>query len=149
MELLRRLRKLLQPIRQHRLEIRLGKIEEIIVAGQGRGEAGEGCGVAQGGEAVRVGEGDEIVFSAVAQEVGQEAILALDAVDLPHLGAAEPAVGDLDLHLNQYEVGIGPSQGKIAEKYLTGRTDKGCLIKRAAAPTLATATKTTPRGQPR
>lgn len=37
--------------------------------------------------------------------------------------------GDLDLPLNEYEVGIGPSLGKSAEDYLQGRTDKGCLTK--------------------
>jgi hypothetical protein len=43
----------------------------------------------------------------------------------------EIKVGDLDLYLDEFEVGIGPSTGKVAEKYLTGRTDKGCLVKRS------------------
>ena len=36
---------------------------------------------------------------------------------------------DLDLPFHELEVGIGPSLGKPAENYLTGRTDKGCLIR--------------------
>jgi hypothetical protein len=40
--------------------------------------------------------------------------------------------GDLDLQLDGYEVGIGPSLGKTAGSYLHGRTDKGCLVKRSA-----------------
>jgi hypothetical protein len=39
--------------------------------------------------------------------------------------------GDLDLNLNEYEVGIGPSTGRAAEKYFQGRTDKGCLVRSA------------------
>lgn len=37
---------------------------------------------------------------------------------------------DLELSLNEYEVGIGRSSGRIAEDYIRGRVDKGCLIKR-------------------
>jgi hypothetical protein len=37
--------------------------------------------------------------------------------------------GRLDLPLNQYEVGVGPSAGTPAEKYLQGRIDKGCFVK--------------------
>ena len=35
--------------------------------------------------------------------------------------------GELNLELNNYEVGIGPSSGKAAETYLQGRTDKACF----------------------
>lgn len=37
---------------------------------------------------------------------------------------------DLEVALDQYQVGIGPSRGKSAENYLQGRVDKGCLIRR-------------------
>ena len=33
----------------------------------------------------------------------------------------------LEIDSTQYQVGIGPSRGKRANKYLTGRTDKACL----------------------
>lgn len=36
--------------------------------------------------------------------------------------------GDLEIPLNQFEVGIGPSIGRPAEAYLKGHTDKACLI---------------------
>jgi len=36
----------------------------------------------------------------------------------------------LELSLNAYEVGIGRSSGRIAEEYIRGRVDKGCLVKR-------------------
>jgi hypothetical protein len=35
--------------------------------------------------------------------------------------------GDLEINLNDYVVGIGPSEGRIAGSYITGRVDKGCL----------------------
>lgn len=35
--------------------------------------------------------------------------------------------GDLDLDLSHYRVGIGPSSGKVASSYISGRVDKGCL----------------------
>lgn len=41
--------------------------------------------------------------------------------------------GDLDFRLNDFEVGIGPSSGKLAGSYLQGRTDKGCFVKRNSA----------------
>ena len=41
--------------------------------------------------------------------------------------------GELDLPLNCYEVGIGPSSGKAAETYLQGRIDKACLIQSPAS----------------
>jgi hypothetical protein len=41
--------------------------------------------------------------------------------------------GDLELPLNGYEVGIGPSVGKPAESYLVGHTDKACLVHSRAA----------------
>jgi hypothetical protein len=34
---------------------------------------------------------------------------------------------DLELDMNQFSVGIGPSKDKLASEYLTGRTDKACL----------------------
>lgn len=36
--------------------------------------------------------------------------------------------GQLDLDLSQFEVGIGPSRGRNAARYLKGRVDKGCLV---------------------
>lgn len=36
--------------------------------------------------------------------------------------------GDLNMSLNEYEVGIGPSLGKGAESYIKGHTDKACLV---------------------
>ena len=35
--------------------------------------------------------------------------------------------GDLDLDLGRYEVGYGPSRGKVAADYIKGRVDKACL----------------------
>ncbi len=35
--------------------------------------------------------------------------------------------GDLQIDLSDYVVGIGPSEGKVASSYITGRVDKGCL----------------------
>lgn len=35
--------------------------------------------------------------------------------------------GDLNIDLANYRVGIGPSEGKVASKYIKGRVDKGCL----------------------
>ena len=37
--------------------------------------------------------------------------------------------GDLDIDLSEYEVGYGPSRGKLATDYIKGRVDKGCLQK--------------------
>ncbi|GGA90127.1 hypothetical protein [Puia dinghuensis] len=34
---------------------------------------------------------------------------------------------DLEVDMNQFSVGIGPSKDKLASEYLTGRTDKACL----------------------
>jgi hypothetical protein len=34
---------------------------------------------------------------------------------------------DLEVNMNQFNVGIGPSKDKLASEYLTGRTDKACL----------------------
>lgn len=42
------------------------------------------------------------------------------------LGEIEP--GDLEINLNEFSVGIGPSKGKSADQYLQGRIDKGCLV---------------------
>lgn len=39
----------------------------------------------------------------------------------------EIEAGDLDVALGNYEVGIGPSEGKRAVDYIRGRVDKGCL----------------------
>ncbi len=39
--------------------------------------------------------------------------------------------GDLDVDLTDYRVGIGPSAGRIASKYIAGRVDKGCLERSA------------------
>ncbi len=36
--------------------------------------------------------------------------------------------GQLDLNLERFEVGIGPSMGKNAARYIKGRVDKGCLV---------------------
>jgi len=38
--------------------------------------------------------------------------------------------GDLDFHMDQYEVAVGPSRGTAAADYLRGRVDKGCLVRR-------------------
>lgn len=35
--------------------------------------------------------------------------------------------GDLDIAIDNYVVGIGPSRGKIASEYIQGRIDKACL----------------------
>jgi hypothetical protein len=40
---------------------------------------------------------------------------------------------DIELALNEFTVGCGPSKGKPASDYLTARIDKGCLV-RASAP---------------
>ena len=37
--------------------------------------------------------------------------------------------GALDLDLNQYQVGAGPSTGKPASAYIAGRVDKACIVK--------------------
>lgn len=37
----------------------------------------------------------------------------------------EIEVGDLDVNLADYRVGIGPSEGRIASEYIRGRVDKG------------------------
>ncbi len=37
--------------------------------------------------------------------------------------------GDLDLDLSHYEVGYGPSRGKVASNYIKGRVDKACIEK--------------------
>jgi hypothetical protein len=37
--------------------------------------------------------------------------------------------GELELPLHNYSVGIGQSRGKSASEYLTGRVDKGCLVR--------------------
>jgi hypothetical protein len=39
--------------------------------------------------------------------------------------------GELDIPLNEFEVGVGPSLGKPAEDYLQGRTDKACFVRSA------------------
>lgn len=39
----------------------------------------------------------------------------------------EIKAGDLELNLNEYVVGTGPSAGKEAAAYVRGRVDKGCL----------------------
>jgi hypothetical protein len=36
---------------------------------------------------------------------------------------------ELELDLNDYQVGVGKSEGKQASKYLTGHIDKGCFVK--------------------
>lgn len=35
--------------------------------------------------------------------------------------------GDLDIAIYNYEVGIGPSRGKLASEYIQGHIDKACL----------------------
>lgn len=42
--------------------------------------------------------------------------------------------GDLAFSVNDYAVGIGPSQGKSAGDYLRGRVDKGCFVRRDDSP---------------
>lgn len=37
--------------------------------------------------------------------------------------------GDLEIDPDDYEVGIGPSRGRRASRYIRGRTDKACLIR--------------------
>jgi len=44
------------------------------------------------------------------------------------LGKIEPI--DLEVNLADFEVGVGPSRGKIADEYLKGRIDKACLKRR-------------------
>jgi hypothetical protein len=39
----------------------------------------------------------------------------------------EISPADLEIDMNQFKVGIGPSRDKKASDYLTGRTDKACL----------------------
>lgn len=41
--------------------------------------------------------------------------------------------GDLIFPANDYSVGIGPSQGKLASEYLRGHVDKGCFTRRIDA----------------
>lgn len=41
--------------------------------------------------------------------------------------------GDLDITIGRYEVGIGPSRGKVASEYIKGHIDKACLTIREAA----------------
>ena len=36
--------------------------------------------------------------------------------------------GQLDMDLENFEVGIGPSRGKNAAQYVRGRVDKGCFV---------------------
>ena len=43
---------------------------------------------------------------------------------------SESRPGDLIFPVNDYSVGIGPSQGKGAGNYLRGHVDKGCFTKR-------------------
>ena len=38
--------------------------------------------------------------------------------------------GHLDLNLENFEVGIGPSRGRNAAQYAKGRVDKGCFVSR-------------------
>lgn len=38
--------------------------------------------------------------------------------------------GDLEICVDNFEVGIGPSRGKVASKYIQGRIDKACLTNR-------------------
>lgn len=42
---------------------------------------------------------------------------------------------DMELDLGQYEVGIGPSQGRNAAQFIRGRVSKGCFV--ATHPTVA------------
>jgi hypothetical protein len=49
--------------------------------------------------------------------LGSRFALVLDEIK-PH---------DLELRLEEFEVGVGPSRGKSARDYLTGRIDKACL----------------------
>lgn len=42
------------------------------------------------------------------------------------LGEITP--GDLEINMNHYVVGAGPSQGKRASDYVRGRIDKACLV---------------------
>ena len=37
--------------------------------------------------------------------------------------------GALDINIDNYEVGIGPSRGKSASNYIKGRIDKACLTR--------------------
>ena len=36
---------------------------------------------------------------------------------------------DIEIPLDQYTIGVGPSRGKAAIEYLQGRVDKGCLVR--------------------
>ncbi len=42
--------------------------------------------------------------------------------------------GDFMFDPAEFEVGIGPSRGKQADEYLSGRTDKACLVRSREAP---------------
>lgn len=44
--------------------------------------------------------------------------------------------GDLDIDLSEYDVAVGPSQGKAAGDYIFGRVDKGCITKGQVPTTL-------------
>ena len=43
------------------------------------------------------------------------------------LGEIRP--GELELSLNEFEIGVGPSRGRSAQDYLKGRIDKACLVR--------------------
>lgn len=43
----------------------------------------------------------------------------------------ELRVDEFDVDLSELRVGIGPSRGKRADKYLIGRADKGCFVYQA------------------
>jgi hypothetical protein len=36
---------------------------------------------------------------------------------------------DLEITLNEFKVGYGPSKGRYASEYLKARIDKGCLVR--------------------
>ncbi len=51
--------------------------------------------------------------------------------------------GQLEICIDYFEVGIGPSRGKVASEYLTGRIDKACLSSKQNPTALGSAEKKT------
>ena len=49
--------------------------------------------------------------------------------------------GQLEICVDDFEVGIGPSRGKVASEYLTGRIDKACLSSRQNSTALVSTEK--------
>lgn len=50
---------------------------------------------------------------------------------------------DLTFPVDDYSVGIGPSQGRVASEYIKGRVDKGCFTRRSKPITMPTESRNT------